>query len=1197
MQAPDDVLDPVDRMAGEFLERRRRGERPTVEEYVERRPELAEKIRDVLSALVLIENYGAVEEGSGESSGAADEAFPADLREIGDYRIVRRVGRGGMGVVYEAEQASLGRRVALKVLPFHSLLSPDRLKRFQLEARAAARLNHPNIVPIHEVSETNGIHYYTMQFIPGQGLDEVLEEVRRLRGSPPPLRLDPSSPGEDRRTRTRLVAAELLSGSFKASEPASDAGNGTREPPAPSTEPLKSPPCRDDSSSVILPGRTELSSATDPEAGYFRSVALIGIQVADALAHAHGAGIVHRDIKPSNLLLDMKGTVWVTDFGLAKAEGSDAVTHTGDIVGTLRYMGPERFNGWTDPRSDIYGLGATLYELLTLRPAFAAPDRATLVREILQLDPPPPHRLDRRIPRDLETIVLKAMEKEPQKRYGSAEDLAGDLKRFLERRPIVARRSSAGERLGLWLRRNPALASLWAVVASLLVVVTLISSAAALRLSGLTGDLQEKQQATVKALRRAYLEEARARRLGRRVGRRVETLKALSLATQIEPGTDLRNEVIAAMGLFDLNPLYPEWRFADHKTGGFAFDERLENYAWSDAKGGIHFTNVATREEFLLLPGPGTPASNLWLSPDGRKLGAIHGDTFTLWDLEARTSRSLGAGFEEARGEFSRDGRILGAGGHHSGRSVIVDMASGEVVQTLRRDGYLAALRLQPGGRLVATSHATKEVLLWDLETGGLVRTLAVSGRVDGVAWHPDGKHLAAGDEEMQIHFGEIEAWENRRTFQGHRSTVVQLQFSPTGDLLASYSFDKRTILWDPFFGEELLAYDGQAVGFSGDGRLLGFRFADKAEVFAIVRPHGYRRVASSTRSLAAQNDGAQATGFSPDGQMVAFLDEAGVHVAEVSTGAVLASLKLPGRPQAAMFAAVKGLQLITVIDDQIDAWSIAPAPGSDGGERLTLGPPQRLYKLKERKDAYDRLYGAALQRGGTKLVFSHRGHPHLLDLDRPQDHRTFSGHVGLSGSIDVSPDGRWIAGGSWHRATGAAVWEVETRVLVKVFPSHDSAAVGFSPDSAWLVVCDGIDYRFYQAGSWKEGLVLERHRLTEPPGNPYFSRDGSMFLFAPTLTLLRLVDPGDGEELATLESPLDGQTFGLDMSPDGSVVAQGTQRGFINLWDLRVIRRELAAKGLDWDLPPYPEPASAGARITGVGVLLGELEPSKPKD
>src|SRR5262249_33000239 len=217
--------------------------------------------------------------------------------------------------------------------------------------------------------------------------------------------------------------------------------------------------------------RSDLASQTDAQ--YFRSVAHLGVQVAEALDYAHRQGVLHRDIKPSNLLLDTQGTVWVTDFGLAKAVGSDELTHPGDVVGTLRYMAPERFQGKSDPHSDEYSLGITLYELLTLRPAFEDSNRARLINRIAQEEPSRPRQVDRRIPLDLETIVLKAMDKEPGRRYATIGEVAEDLRRFLMDRPVKARRTSLSERAWRWCRRNPAKA-----VAASLAVVTLLAGVA-----------------------------------------------------------------------------------------------------------------------------------------------------------------------------------------------------------------------------------------------------------------------------------------------------------------------------------------------------------------------------------------------------------------------------------------------------------------------------------------------------------------------------------------------------------------------------------------------------------------------------------------------------------------------------------------------------------------------------------------------
>src|SRR6516165_557647 len=474
MSSSSDPRNPVEVLAEEFLERKRKGEKPTLREYRDRHPDLAAEIGELFPALLLMEDLG-------ESSGAASAAPTGDgtaavavatrLQRLGDYRILREIGRGGMGVVYEAEQESLGRRVALKVLSASSLLDPKQVRRFEREARAAARLHHTNIVPVFGVGCQDGHHYFVMQFIAGLGLDVVLEDLRRLRraksAADPAAVLVPEV-GRDAGPTAAAVARSLLSGRFAGDGPiplgatVTDSGageDGAAPPPiAAAARPAADP------SAVALPGSSELS-ASDPDRRYYRSVALIGIQVAEALEHANRQGVLHRDIKPSNLLLDGRGNVWVADFGLAKTGEADDLTHTGDILGTIRYMAPERFAGRCDARSDVYSLGLTLYELVALRPAYEASDRHALIERVLHEEP---ERLNRRapgVPRDLETIIAKASAREPAGRYATAGALAEDLRRFVEDRPIRARRVSAAERLARWCRRNPVVTGLTAAVA------------------------------------------------------------------------------------------------------------------------------------------------------------------------------------------------------------------------------------------------------------------------------------------------------------------------------------------------------------------------------------------------------------------------------------------------------------------------------------------------------------------------------------------------------------------------------------------------------------------------------------------------------------------------------------------------------------------------------------------------------------
>jgi serine/threonine protein kinase/Tfp pilus assembly protein PilF len=430
--APPDSASGLDdprvvRAAKEYLARAEAGGKPSLAEFVARHPDIAEPLRRCLAGLEFVQE--AAPHLSQPLDGVASpDGGGAVTGTLGDFRIIREVGRGGMGVVYEAEQISLGRRVALKVLPFAATMDPRHLQRFRNEARAAASLEHPHIVPVYGVGCERGVHYYAMKFIDGQSLASLLQQHRA----------DPAS-----------GASQPPNG------PASDDAPGS---PEAWTTPTAA-------------GRTQRAPR---DAAAFRQVAAWGIQAAEALEHAHGIGVVHRDIKPANLLIDGQGALWVTDYGLARTAADAGPTMTGDVLGTLRYMSPEQAlakHGLVDHRTDIYSLGVTLYELLTGTPAVGGKDREEILNAITLQERRPPRALDAAIPRDLETIVLKAMEERPADRYGTAQEMAADLERFLKDEPIRAWRSPLRLRLRKWGRRHrPLVASLAAGLLTLLLV-------------------------------------------------------------------------------------------------------------------------------------------------------------------------------------------------------------------------------------------------------------------------------------------------------------------------------------------------------------------------------------------------------------------------------------------------------------------------------------------------------------------------------------------------------------------------------------------------------------------------------------------------------------------------------------------------------------------------------------------------------
>ncbi len=384
------------------------------------------------------------------------------LERLGDYRILRVLGRGGMGIVYEAEQVSLGRHVALKVLATPSMLEPKHIERFHREAKAAARLHHTNIVPVFGVGEQDGLHYYVMQFIEGKGLDMLLGRLRApapTQTVPPPRSSDPMMPNVTVVWETRFVDGNS---DFEVGHPVGSAPT--------SSIPVASPP----KAVASVPTGKALPEHMKP--AYFRRAARLGLEVAEALHYAHGQGVLHRDIKPSNLLVDSRDTVWVLDFGLAKLMEQNDLTLPGEVAGTLRYAPPERFQGKSDVRSDIYSLGLTLYEVLTLYPGFDSEDQASLLHKVMHEEAPPPRRHNPLIPRDLETVLLKAIARDPAHRYQTAGDLADDLRRFLDDKPVLARRIRPLERFWRWCRRNPAVAGLTATAVTLLLLVAVVAT-------------------------------------------------------------------------------------------------------------------------------------------------------------------------------------------------------------------------------------------------------------------------------------------------------------------------------------------------------------------------------------------------------------------------------------------------------------------------------------------------------------------------------------------------------------------------------------------------------------------------------------------------------------------------------------------------------------------------------------------------
>ncbi len=476
---PDDgeVLgeDPrVIEVVEEYMQDLDAGRTPDRQSYLSRYPELAGAIRQCLEGLDLVRGgiTGQKPQSSdmGSSTESTAEAGSHFIKPLGDFQILREIARGGMGVVYEAVQLSLGRRVALKVLPFAGALDEHRLQRFKNESQAAALLHHTHIVPIYAVGSDRGVHFYAMQLISGQSLAVVIEQLRQREGRLRPKEgashvLNPAPAflsTESARRRPRSSASMPQPSSPQPSE----------SQPLPAAEP-QAPESTLGISAAVTSG-AKLASET-----YFRRICRLMVQAADALEHAHQAGVIHRDIKPGNLLIDPAANLWVTDFGLAQLQVDHGLTRSGDFLGTFRYMSPEQTSGqrtMLDHRTDIYSLGATFYELLTLEPVFPGETHQELLYAILHVEPHSPRHWNRAVPAELETIVLKALAKNPAERYQSAAALGTDIQHYLDHKPILARPPSLLDRFRKWSRRHPSIAIAGVLLLAVIAIASLVSN-------------------------------------------------------------------------------------------------------------------------------------------------------------------------------------------------------------------------------------------------------------------------------------------------------------------------------------------------------------------------------------------------------------------------------------------------------------------------------------------------------------------------------------------------------------------------------------------------------------------------------------------------------------------------------------------------------------------------------------------------
>lgn len=957
-------------------------------------------------------------------------AESSPLGSFGDYDLLDEIARGGMGVVYRARQRKLGRIVAVKMILAGSLAGKEFVQRFRTEASTAAILQHPNIVAIHDVGVHEGRHFFSMDYVDGPNLAQLVGQ-------------QPLSP--------------------------------------------------------------------DQAARYVQVIA-------EAIHYAHERGILHRDLKPSNVLIDSNNEPHITDFGLAKRlDVESSLTLTGHVLGSPNFMPPEQAGarrGKVGRQCDVYALGGILYYLLTARAPFQADSLEHLITQVLNTEPVSLRLLNPSTPRDLETIALKCLEKEPSRRYQTAQELADELGRVLRREPIHSRPVNVPEKLWRWGRRKPALASL----------IVLLHVVGAAGLTGIVWQWRRAERQTLATQHHLYVANMNL------VQHRWE-----------------QNHVSSVRALLEETATAPERGF--------------EWYYWQRQ---MHL-------ELKALRGHTGPLLTVAFSLDGQRIVTGSADhTTRVWDAasgkELLTLRGHGASVKSVA--FSPDGRRILTGGW-DGTAIVWDATNGNKLLVLR--GHKAAIfsvAFSSNGQRIVTGSQDRTARIWDAVTG--TNLLTFSGHTNGVwavAFSPDGQRIVSGGWDQTARVWDAANGTELRTLVGHRGAVLSVAFSPDGQTIITGSQDHQVKVWDAANGAVLHTLRGHgasvfSVGFSADGKRIISGSGDQTarvwdaasgEELQAFKGHG-----SQIGSVALSPDGRRlvtgggAVRFSPDGRFFdAIVEE---------------------HPTAKVWDAGGGLEVVTL---EGHTGAVSSVDFSADGRLVVSGSfdgTARVWDVLSRREVR-RVSGrgapiravAWFPDGQRFVTGSFDRTASVWDIASGKELHKLEGHTAEVFSVAVSPDGRRIATGSWDGKV--KLWDTATSANLYTSPDHGGYvfSVAFSPDGQRIVSASGDGPAKVIVREASSGKALLSFQSAVKIWSAAFSRDGRRLVTGTHSLTATVWDAASVEQQLSLK----GHTTHIHaavFSPDGRRIATSSADQTAKLWDAATGEELLTLKGhSDW--------------------------------